>query len=266
VKPLPPVPLSPGQLSVSDRKDWDAVAPKLEVSCDGEPASLDHCDPVSCRTSAAAIDQLIGGILYKHQGERLVASHHQRFGPQGPEIPLDVPIRGPADSVVTVVEFADFASRDFRETMPELDAELAKRKDTIRFASIVVFGGAERDLRLSELAARAALAADAQGKYFEMRGLLAVRDRGSTTDGAVDLARSLGLDLARFRADMGSQAITDRLARHAKIATELGVFATPAVFINRRRFDGQQELGPWIDLELIMVRDLAPTKPQPASD
>jgi protein-disulfide isomerase len=63
-------------------------------------------------------------------------------------------------------------------------------------------------------------------------------------------ARDLGLDVARFQADLESPETADRIARDRKLADALNVQATPTLFINGREFDLRQDLQEWVGLEI----------------
>ena len=101
-----------------------------------------------------------------------------------------------------------------------------------------------------ELAARAAVAAMDQGKFWEMHDkLFANREHLEQAD--LDLyARQIGLDLARFHKDAESQATTDWIAADRKQADALGIAGTPTIYINGREFDAKQDLDEWIVQEL----------------
>jgi protein-disulfide isomerase len=89
------------------------------------------------------------------------------------------------------------------------------------------------------VAARSAEAAGLQGKFWEMHDLLfenqrtwhEVFDARPTFEG---YAQKLGLDLERFRRDVSSQVVEQRIFLDGKRAHELGVKGTPTVFLNGR--------------------------------
>jgi len=85
----------------------------------------------------------------------------------------------------------------------------------------------------SELAARAAIAARAQGAFdaFHDRMMRAVFQ---PTDGYVTaLAESTGIDAGRLTRDMQSAAVTDRLNRSRAVADLFGMAGTPGLVIGR---------------------------------
>lgn len=105
--------------------------------------------------------------------------------------------------------------------------------------------------KFAEPAARAALAADNQGKFWEYHDkLFAVkRLKKSSFD---DVADDLDLDMKKFKADMNSAAIKTRVQKDIHDAQEAGVTGTPTVFINGRKLKqrNQQSFQAMIDAEL----------------
>jgi protein-disulfide isomerase len=90
----------------------------------------------------------------------------------------------------------------------------------------------------AQLAAEAAEAAAAQGKFWEMHDkLLAHQDDLLPTD-LLRYADNLGLDIDRFRRDLHAHAYTTRIAEDVASADESGVAGTPSFFINGRRHAG----------------------------
>jgi cyclophilin family peptidyl-prolyl cis-trans isomerase len=91
----------------------------------------------------------------------------------------------------------------------------------------------------AELAAQAAEAAGAQGKFWEMHDLLykAQGEWASLSPAEFrplldKYATQVGLDLPTFTADIGSKEIADRVKAAFDAATNLGLQGTPSIFIN----------------------------------
>jgi len=84
----------------------------------------------------------------------------------------------------------------------------------------------------SRKAARAALSAARQGKFWDFhRELLEHNDR--LNDAIItDIARSMKLDMERFETDRRDPAIDALIERDVREARQLGVRATPTIFIN----------------------------------
>ncbi len=82
-------------------------------------------------------------------------------------------------------------------------------------------------------AARAALAAKEQGKFWEFHDKLFTADN-LNMDIIKKIAVELKLDMARFEKDMNSPRIRARLEKDLLDAQKAGVTGTPTVFINGR--------------------------------
>jgi protein-disulfide isomerase len=147
------------------------------------------------------------------------------------------PRRGPADAPVTIVEWSDFACRYcglVRATLEQLER---LHPGKLRW----VF----RHLPLDDeetLAAEASLAAHAQGHFWPMHDRLFAA-RGRVDRAAVEsMAAELGLDLARFRADLDSGVHRAAIVADTQAAHALGVTGTPAFFVNGKAVRGNQPL------------------------
>jgi Na+/H+ antiporter NhaA len=145
-------------------------------------------------------------------------------------------IRGPSQAPVTLVEYGDFECPYCGMAEPVLRKLLADFGDELRF----VF----RNLPLSDvhpraqLAAEAAEAAGAQGKFWEMHDLLFQHQDALAPQDLVRYAEELGLDVERFRDDLRRRAYAPRIAEDVAGADESSVAGTPTFFVNGRRHHG----------------------------
>jgi protein-disulfide isomerase len=90
----------------------------------------------------------------------------------------------------------------------------------------------------AQLAHRAALAAGAQGKFWEMHDLL-FADQSSLTRARVSqLAAKLRLDAARFERDLDSERVKQAIAADRAEGERLGVQGTPTLFVNGQGYTG----------------------------
>ena len=101
-------------------------------------------------------------------------------------------------------------------------------------------------------AAAAALAAQAQGKFWPFHKALFANARTLSDEKIRQIARGLSLNMNKFKADMDSQKTKDLIARDCRDAVEAGVRGTPTIFVNgiqltQRSLQGFQKL---IDAEL----------------
>jgi protein-disulfide isomerase len=148
-------------------------------------------------------------------------------------------IRGPADAVVTVVEYGDFECPWTQMAGPTARELLAANSD-IRYVW--------RHLPLhdvhphAQLAAEAAEAAGRQGKFWQMHDLLLTNQDDLEPHHILSYAAELELDLDRFQADLSGHDFTARIAEDIDSADRSGVAGTPTFFINNQRHDGPQDL------------------------
>ena len=84
-------------------------------------------------------------------------------------------------------------------------------------------------------AALAALAAEKQGKFWQMHDAIFAMKGQITLDKINEAARKIGLDMQKFQADRGSQELQKRLAKDMQDARSAQVSGTPTLFINGRR-------------------------------
>jgi protein-disulfide isomerase len=109
----------------------------------------------------------------------------------------------------------------------------------------------------AEQAARAAVAADNQGKFWEMHDQLFEGQGPSTRTRAeadfVGYARTLKLDVARFKTDFAAAETAEKVENQRKLCADNDVTATPTFFVNGARIEGAQEFDRFkaiIDAEL----------------
>ena len=143
-------------------------------------------------------------------------------------------VRGEAGAPVTIEEFADFQCPPCRKLHPELKKIESEYGNRLR----VIF----RHLPLSMhehamMAARAAEAAGAQGRFWEMHDLLFERQRewSDTADVRplfIGYAREIGLDVERFTRDMDGTEAEARVLSDQKRAESVDITGTPTLFIN----------------------------------
>ena len=81
-------------------------------------------------------------------------------------------------------------------------------------------------------------AAGAQGRFWEMHDWIYDSDQPVTEARVVEHARALGLDMARFAADLESPEIRARVEGDLADGRRNGVTGTPTLFVDGLRYDG----------------------------
>lgn len=85
--------------------------------------------------------------------------------------------------------------------------------------------------------ARYAIAAENQGKYWDMADLL-FEKQPKTDDDATELAKEIGLDINKFKKDISSPQTRDRIKNDIDKGISLGLDGTPNIIVNGKRYFG----------------------------
>jgi RNA polymerase sigma factor (sigma-70 family) len=179
----------------------------------------------------------------------LALAAHADAGARGPvppskvarfQVPLGgAPILGPPGAKVTILEFTDYECPFCARGAETCKAVVAAFPGEVRY-QVINFPLAFH--RQAALAARAALAAAQQGKYWEMHDrLFAHTDQLARAD-LEEHARALGLDLARFRADLDGATVARQMEIDEATVASVHANGTPTYFINGRMIGGSRPL------------------------
>lgn len=138
----------------------------------------------------------------------------------------DLPVLGNPNGDITIVEFMDYRCGYCKGVKPVLD-QILKEDGNIRLVlkEFPILGPA------SKTASMAAIASIKQGKYAAFHNALMAYPNNLTDDVIFALARQVGIDVAKLKEDMKSEAVTELIARTHKLAQELGINGTPAFVI-----------------------------------
>jgi protein-disulfide isomerase len=90
----------------------------------------------------------------------------------------------------------------------------------------------------SMLAAQASLAAQAQGKFWQMHDLLYANRNAQSRADLIKYASQLGLDVERFKRELDSGKYKARIKRELAIASKRKVEGTPTFFVNGQKIEG----------------------------
>lgn len=147
------------------------------------------------------------------------------------------PMSGNPNGDVTVVEFFDYRCGYCKRAAPAL-TELQQRDPGVRvvYKDFPILGEA------SEFAARAALAANLQGKHRAFHeALLATKDELSKEQ-LFHIAQNAGLDVTRLSQDLTRPEWDTIIARTRTLAKNLGISGTPAFIVGNDLVPGALDL------------------------
>lgn len=160
------------------------------------------------------------------------------------------PVRGPADARITLVEFSDFECPYCSVAVKEVEQIQAAYPKDIK----LIYKHFPLSMHPhAPLAAQAAMAAQSQGKFWEMHDLLFANFRKLTRENMLAWAAQIGLDVDKFKADLDSGKYKAAVDKDEAEGETAGVYGTPAFFINGKLYNGPLELAslkPILDAEL----------------
>lgn len=138
------------------------------------------------------------------------------------------PLAGKTDGKITIVEFFDYQCPHCVDMAPILDA-IIKANPEVR----VVFKEWPIRGATSEFASRAAIAANKQGKYMEFNHAVLTAPQPLTQDSILAIAQKIGLNVEQLKTDMKDANIDNQLKANMKLAQDLKLLGTPALFIGQ---------------------------------
>jgi len=170
------------------------------------------------------------------------------------------PSKGKPDAPVTMVLFADYQCPFCARLVPTLNALLAAYPQEVR---LVVKNLPLPFHESAALAAEAAMAANEQGKFWQMHDRLYANQDRLDPKSLEEHASAIGVDVGKFKAALASGKFRKEVEAEAKLATAAGINGTPAVYVNGTPMMGAQPIQAFskkIDEELAAITG----KPAPA--
>lgn len=207
----------------------------------------------SCGPSQADLDKAIGDYLAKNPQalQKPIQEALKKQMPQRkPELPLEeriknavkvdlnnAPTKGPENAPITIVEFSDFQCPFCARVLPNIDQVMKANEGKVRLA----FRQHPLSFHQNAMsAAKAALAANEQGKFWQLHDLLFANQKDLSDESIKKLAQQAGLNMSKFEAAWKSNKFDAQIEADIKFATSNGATGTPAFFINGVLLSGAQ--------------------------
>ena len=148
------------------------------------------------------------------------------------------PYMGDPDSKLVIVEFMDFECPYCKVVSKEAQA-LAKKHGAALFIKHLPIDHHKH----AHLAAKASLAADRQGRFWEVYTALFDNQTSLSEELIHQLAKGAGLDMKRYKKDLESPELDVLLKRDEQEADRFQVEGTPSFFLNGKpvEFDQLEE-------------------------
>jgi len=259
---------------MTDVQKWSVMKVMNENNClcgcgRGSLANCIKTDP-NCPNSPAKLKQV---VELAKAGKDAAAIQQEMFGAAQPSAPTpprptpdnttvfrvpleNAPIQGPEDALVTMVEFSDyecpFCSRA-HATVQQLQKDYGSKLRVAMKQNPLSFHPR------AQPAALAALAAGQQGKYWQMHDKMFANARALDDQSLENYAKEMGLNVAKWKADMADPKHKETISKDQTLAQSLGATGTPAFFINGRKISGAQPIEQFksvIDQEIAKTEQM----------
>ena len=159
------------------------------------------------------------------------------------------PAYGPEDAKVLVIIFADYQCPACRRASQATHQIAAEFPGDVRME---FWNHPLASHRNADLAAAAGIAAQQQGKFWEMHDILFENSKHDMAT-LEQHAQDLGLDLEKFRSDMNDPAVSERIRKEGELTEALGAANTPSYLVNGKVYMGW---GSWRSLKGKVEREL----------
>jgi protein-disulfide isomerase len=204
----------------AQRKELNAIIKEFlltnpEVLFDAQAVLESRMDKIQSERMAAAMKEYAGD-LYRAAASPVVGNV------KGGDVPI--------------VEFFDYNCGYCKKAFPDV-AKLMEKDKKVR----VILKEFPILSKGSEEAARVALAAKMQGKYWEFHRAMLESQGQASEASALRTAEKLGLDMAKLKRDMASAEVKKEIEDTRKLATKIGIQGTPHFIVGDRVVAGAPE-------------------------
>lgn len=150
----------------------------------------------------------------------------------------DAPVLGNPAGDITMTEFFVYNCPHCRTSVGDVHALISQDKALrVVFREWPVFGEG------SVFSSKASLAALKQGKYWQFHTALMAIDGKADQTSATAVARQIGLDIDRMRADMESSEVLAHIDGSMELAEHMGLIGTPTFIAGDEGLFGKQSLS-----------------------
>ncbi len=150
----------------------------------------------------------------------------------------NAPFVGPKDAKIVLVEFFDFSCGYCKRLAPAVEAIVKKNPDVK-----VVFKPITFVAQISKYAAQAALAANEQGKFMELYGIMLGSQSRLTEETINSMAEKAGLDMKKFKEDVASEKVQNTIKEVSDLANKLQIRGVPTLVLNGTQIQVIDEAG-----------------------
>lgn len=201
-------------------------------------------------------------------GKEVVGGARKAQPKKRPEPPVDKgpveifiddsdPVHGKPDAKVTIAIFSDFECPFCGKMVPTMERIKKEYGDDVR----MVFKQHPLSFhKNARLAAKASLAANEQGKFWEYHDLLFENMKALKRADLIGYAKGLGMDVTVFEKAMDAPRMEEAIKEDLVAAQKAGVRGTPHSFVNGQRVKGAR---PFAAFQTLIDEALGTKKKSP---
>jgi len=249
----PPPGVDLGKLDEFERKVFFRVVNREASAC-GSGHSLLYSakhDP-SCRASFYAV-RYVAHLVDSGFTDSEISDHlDKRF--RAPRIGrfdlVAAPWKGKQIARVTVVEFMDYECPHCKNAQSLLRQLVEEYPNDVKVYFKHFPLSSHTNARL---AAEGAVAAHKQGKFWAYNDKVWASSENLTPAALEKAAKEVGLDVVLWRKEASADGVKGRVQADKSEGNDLGIVATPSIYINGRKYGDSLEIASlkdWIDEEL----------------
>ncbi len=143
------------------------------------------------------------------------------------------PFKGPKDAEIVVTVYSDFQCPYSGRVRKPIYDLLKEYPDNMKLEFRHFPLSFHKD---SNMASQASMAANAQGKFWEMHDKLFENQKALKRENLDKFAQELGLDMDKFKKALDEETYKDIVDQQFKEGQKTGVRGTPSIYINGRKF------------------------------
>lgn len=221
---------------------WFLTSLSLALIATGCQRIADHYIEDYLERNGAQMMQKLTGRQRQMDAQQLEEQFERQL-----KTPVSIPLEGspslgPDSAPVTIVAFSDFECPFCSRVVPTLKQLLQSNPGKIR----LIFKHLPLPMhKNARLAAQAAIAAQAQGKFWEMHDKIFENQRALSESAIQQFARDLKLDLKRFNRSLSAPETLARIESDLQTASIIGARSTPTFFMNGAMVRGALPLDQW---------------------
>lgn len=188
------------------------------------------------------INQYVAEQQKKRQAEQFEAGFKNRVKDS---IAAANPVKGAENAPVTIIEYSDFQCSYCARGADSVSRLLKIYPEKVKLA----FKNLPLSFHNQALpAAKAALAAHKQGKFWQYHDILFNNSNALNEKLFLKAAHDLELDLEKFNVDRKSRAIADQIKAEQAMAAKNGITGTPAFIANGVIIKGAQQVNYFVNV------------------